>query len=862
MTHTPTSPATPELLLEHSGWIRRLARQLTGDANRAEDLEQATWLRMLTHPPSGDRPLRGWIATVMRNLLSHEQRGEVRRREREHRAARSESDESAQLVGQVALHRQLADAVLGLDEPYRSTIVLRYFEEMTPKRIAAELGIPVSTVKTRLARGLDKLRAQLDRDHGGNRQAWMAALIPLAQPPRGAVPLSWTVSLGALAVQTKIAIGAVAVAAVGTTLFVLSGGEPPATAEHRAAAPEPTTNSVVTAPPDSPRTVEASTRVAVPVPAAEPAVEDVTPGMTLVRGRVLDLEGNGVGGLGIAHTSGYGGEEGARTPALSDGSGHFTLETDMPGKMLEVVSDSWTTVTGARAMPADSGAEPILLAAPAIELAGQVVDEMGTAVQGARVALLPPQDLRQRLSLVMDHSEDQEWTTETDAEGRFDFENAPALRGGALTVDLARHVPVSEDAPLGSNDNLLLVLRRDRPAQVLAGRVVTPTGAPASEALVSFGFDSVRADTLGRFEFALDAEKTFTKQASEFFEVNTASLSALKAGYLPATLEAERDSDGEVAWPDDIVLRLGGEPLEIRGRVVDENGTPRAGIMVWLANPTFFGGLGDPAESRFPELAHVETLLADASPGWNRVLSAEDGSFTIGGLMDREYDVQAMDDDTLLRVEATGVRAGRSGVELVLSSEAVWPSLRGRVVNARGEGVPGVSIAPMCDSFRTKYQGLTIRTQHSSVEGTRTDEQGRFELKNVPNNLVYLRLDGTNTIPLEWGRHVEGGLAQLVGQDHDALEITVGQRCHFQVQLDNPTEADHIAALDAAGERLSLSEFTARGRRDGPTFALLEGRTPVLGVSDQATTLVLLREDEEVRRIPLRLTPGEQITVR
>jgi len=76
---SPPHPSAPvETLLEHANWLRRLARSLVGDAQRAEDLSQETWLRALENPPDGDRPLRGWLATVMRNVLRQERRGASR----------------------------------------------------------------------------------------------------------------------------------------------------------------------------------------------------------------------------------------------------------------------------------------------------------------------------------------------------------------------------------------------------------------------------------------------------------------------------------------------------------------------------------------------------------------------------------------------------------------------------------------------------------------------------------------------------------------------------------------------------------------------------------------------------------------
>ena len=168
----------------------------------------------------------------------------------------------------------------------------------------------------------------------------------------------------------------------------------------------------------------------------------------------------------------------------------------------------------------------------------------------------------------------------------------------------------------------------------------------------------------------------------------------------------------------------------------------------------------------------------------------------------------------------------------------------------------------MCDPFLMRIQERVVGTNHSVAQGTTTDADGRFELKSVPRNLVYLRLEGMNTVPLEWGRRIEGGLAKLVGRDHDQLVIRMGRRCHFQVELARVDEADAISVLDANDKELEISEFLGRGRREAPRQPIRDGRTNQLAVADTATTLVLYKGENEVRRVPLRLTPGERIVVR
>src|SRR6185503_575510 len=66
-------------LLSESQWLNALARRLCADADGADDLVQDTWVAALEHPPEGGRPLRGWLATVLRSKLGNRARSESRR---------------------------------------------------------------------------------------------------------------------------------------------------------------------------------------------------------------------------------------------------------------------------------------------------------------------------------------------------------------------------------------------------------------------------------------------------------------------------------------------------------------------------------------------------------------------------------------------------------------------------------------------------------------------------------------------------------------------------------------------------------------------------------------------------------------
>jgi len=187
MNPHPSERSSAELLAQ-VGWVRALARELVpADPFLAEDVVQDTVLAALRRPPDGERSLGGWLATVVRNLARQNRRGDARRRARETDVARADAVPSTlDLVEKLSAHRAVVEAVSALEEPYRTAVLLRYFEELSPPEIARAQGIPLATVKTRLARALDRLRERLDRGHGGDGRSWFLALVPLTRNPGAA----------------------------------------------------------------------------------------------------------------------------------------------------------------------------------------------------------------------------------------------------------------------------------------------------------------------------------------------------------------------------------------------------------------------------------------------------------------------------------------------------------------------------------------------------------------------------------------------------------------------------------------------------------------------------------------------------
>jgi hypothetical protein len=85
------------------------------------------------------------------------------------------------LLERAEAHRILAELVVALPEPYRTTVLLRYHEGLTGAQIAAAQGIPAGSVRWRLKHALDRLRDGLDSRYRGDRRAWCLALLSKPQ---------------------------------------------------------------------------------------------------------------------------------------------------------------------------------------------------------------------------------------------------------------------------------------------------------------------------------------------------------------------------------------------------------------------------------------------------------------------------------------------------------------------------------------------------------------------------------------------------------------------------------------------------------------------------------------------------------
>jgi RNA polymerase sigma factor (sigma-70 family) len=166
-------PCRVEELLEHTEWVRRLAFSLVRCEATADDLVQQTFLTALEHPPVEKGATKGWLARVLRNLAIDRSRRRIRRQVREIKAiAKADENDSdivpAEVFARLEMQELLAGAVKDLTDPYRTIVVLYYFDELSTAQIAKKLKLSPSTVRNQLSRAREKIRGRLQGRYGEN----------------------------------------------------------------------------------------------------------------------------------------------------------------------------------------------------------------------------------------------------------------------------------------------------------------------------------------------------------------------------------------------------------------------------------------------------------------------------------------------------------------------------------------------------------------------------------------------------------------------------------------------------------------------------------------------------------------------
>lgn len=141
----------------HERWVFGLARRLGRDDDCAADVMQETFGWLVARAPEIELrvPLRSLLYPVVKHgVLSWKRRG---RRDPGLEAPESLTDPQASPEREDLA--DLAEILRALDDDHREVVLLRFLEEMELRDIAAALGIPLGTVKSRLHHALGRVRA-------------------------------------------------------------------------------------------------------------------------------------------------------------------------------------------------------------------------------------------------------------------------------------------------------------------------------------------------------------------------------------------------------------------------------------------------------------------------------------------------------------------------------------------------------------------------------------------------------------------------------------------------------------------------------------------------------------------------------
>jgi RNA polymerase sigma-70 factor (ECF subfamily) len=172
--------ALSTLLTRYQNRLYRYLLRMVRQPAEAEDLFQQTWLRVAEkiHNYDQNRNFDAWLFTLARNLaIDHLRRLRPESLDEpvgdhaggESAAARLVSRETPALDRVLARERssRLAEAMETLPVIQREVLTLRFEEELKLEEIAEILGAPLSTVKTRLRRALERLRVILEANYPG-----------------------------------------------------------------------------------------------------------------------------------------------------------------------------------------------------------------------------------------------------------------------------------------------------------------------------------------------------------------------------------------------------------------------------------------------------------------------------------------------------------------------------------------------------------------------------------------------------------------------------------------------------------------------------------------------------------------------
>lgn len=780
--------------------MRELAARLLADPGAAEDVVQEACVAALARPPEERGRDEAWLARVVRNFAWKRRRAERLRGEYERRAAVPEAvGEAPGTLERLELQRKLLGAIEALEEPFRTAVVERYLAGRSSAELARALGVPEGTVRWRLKRGLDELRARLDAEHG--RALWSAWLAPLARPPANpSAPASESTpdlrpllapGIPAMLVSTKVLLAsALAVAAVGLVLWSRSE-DPRGAARLESAVQEPVTLAAappVELEPDA-RPVVREPGPAEVAPLTAPVTEEPSAAPARPVGRLalrfVDAAGGPWSGVSLSQRF----EQDALGTSAQDG--RLELELSPYGSEAEwnvalVARRAGCATREVRATLRVGTTTQLgdVLLGPGVIVAGRVLDEEGRGIADADVGLgeseLPelgyaseevPHENEGLMRRVGSRAFEGVTRTKSAADGSFRLEGAEPGLWRPWGHVLGKRYGWGEPLTVRAGEDvsgLELVLPDELVTDRIAGIVLDPQGAPVPKARLVMSYQtenesnttSTNVDGDGRFDFVLRREVALTLLASD-----------------PDDRHADAVLYEVAPGTRDIELRLG--PLTTFDVAVhDAEGAAISGCRFTLTPR-----VGFPREEEASS-AIATGLYRLTKPSVPFELLVEAPAF-------RPERFPGLDPLTL-----------GSQFDVVLTGA---PTLRGRVL-AHGEPVAGARVAlHRAIGARGVFQeGFVCAYERTSASATTSATDGSFTLTCPDSGPVYVRASAAGLVD------ADAGPFEPLAAPEVTLDLTAGGALEGRVQNADGTPA--------AGAIVGLNHGDGRPRtlRVGP----------------------------------------------
>jgi RNA polymerase sigma factor (sigma-70 family) len=742
-------------LLEHGAWLRRLADYLVrGDDG--EELVQETWLAAARRPPDPARPVRPWLAEVMRNVARMRHRGLQRQQQREAAVAQAAAipPGTDELLVRVEAQRLATELVMSLDEPYRSTVLLRFYEERSTEDIARLHAVAAGTVRWRLKVAVDRLRSELEGRYQGGRRAWALVVGDLDTGPGTATALA----KGAAIVATKVKATGLT---VGLILLLAGGGLWWRLAARAPEDPRGAGTGVTTA--TTGHNLPAAWR------GSNPGAEASGAGRGAVAGRVLGPDGQPlVGATVVAICGPERGQPPNQGPApfgrsITGADGRFHIGGLWSPCALTAGAEGLMGATrqGVEVVAGKTVHIDLALEKGGATLSGRVLDASSGPIAGAVVRLRGwTRGQGQGQSTERTHF----WEAITDQQGRYRAHVTPARYDAIALAD--GYGPVRDFVDLAGDE-----IRDFRlaPAAQLSGRVVAagdrqPVAGAEVRAEVTAGGTAVpptfaTTDGQGRF--------TIGGLAPGSYRV-TAHKGALAGGLpQPVVLAA-------AALVRDLELALA-PGLTVEGTVT-AGGKPAPGAEVLLA----------PRSSASP----MSSLPL-------RALSRPDGGFAVVGVLPGDYQLTVVAAGHPRYNETLSIRESLRKV-IALQERAV---VTGQVLTARGEPAGGARV----EAWVFPRGGGS-----PSADRAQAAADGRFMLEGLgAGELTLEARHGGETARIEGQPLAAGKRQDLV------IQLTAGARVSGVVAWEDGKPAEGIRILSNQSGWSGPSQEGARSAPDG-----------------------------------------------